>query len=246
MLATLDVDRHRHGDAGGNSLQPIIGGYSPANLVLAGADPNKVFRMQERYKKVNGVNDDGTKRKKAGTGTKIHTDADLHIDNNGNAFAVKDGKIIGNNAAYQLPTATIINPPSFDAFLEHQLNANARKFFDNLKARNKLVSLANKKGVDYSTAALQEKLYRLGYYNNSLSYDNIDGIYGKDTDDAYKKALADGYIFDKDSNELILANEAAIRKHKVDNNVKDRYVVVDKLNYLMKLMQDDKTLNNMK
>jgi len=63
MLATLDVDRHRHGDAGGNSLQPIIGGYSPANLVLAGADPNKVFRMQERYKKVNGVNDDGTKRK---------------------------------------------------------------------------------------------------------------------------------------------------------------------------------------
>jgi len=80
MLATLGVDRHRHTDAGGNSLQPIIGGYSPANLVLAGADPNKVFRMQERYKKVNGVNDDGTKRKKAKTGNKTTTNNDLSVD----------------------------------------------------------------------------------------------------------------------------------------------------------------------
>jgi len=62
------------------SAQPIIGGYSPANLVLAGADPNKVFRMQERYKKVNGVNDDGTKRKKAGTGNKTTTNNDLSVD----------------------------------------------------------------------------------------------------------------------------------------------------------------------
>ena len=45
------------------SAQKFLGGESPANLVLKGANPNAVFAIQEQYKKENGINDDGTKKK---------------------------------------------------------------------------------------------------------------------------------------------------------------------------------------
>lgn len=42
------------------SAQPIIGGVSPAKLVMGGANPNKVFKAQEDFKDRNKINDDGT------------------------------------------------------------------------------------------------------------------------------------------------------------------------------------------
>lgn len=48
------------------SAQPIIGGYSPAELILKGANPNKVFNAQEKYKDRFGLNDDGTKKRIGG------------------------------------------------------------------------------------------------------------------------------------------------------------------------------------
>lgn len=45
------------------SAQPIIDGASPAQLVMGGANPNKVFKAQEDFKDRNGINDDGTKAK---------------------------------------------------------------------------------------------------------------------------------------------------------------------------------------
>lgn len=45
------------------SAQPIINGVSPAQLVMDGANPNKVFKAQEDFKDRNGINDDGTKAK---------------------------------------------------------------------------------------------------------------------------------------------------------------------------------------
>ena len=45
------------------SAQPIINGVSPAQLVMGGANPNKVFKAQEDFKYRNGINDDGTKAK---------------------------------------------------------------------------------------------------------------------------------------------------------------------------------------
>lgn len=43
------------------SAQPIINGASPAQLVMGGANPNKVFKAQEDFKDRNGINDDGSK-----------------------------------------------------------------------------------------------------------------------------------------------------------------------------------------
>lgn len=45
------------------SAQPILNGASPAQLVMSGANPNKVFKAQEDFKDRNGINDDGTKAK---------------------------------------------------------------------------------------------------------------------------------------------------------------------------------------
>lgn len=42
------------------SAQPILNGTSPAQLVMGGANPNKVFKAQEDFKDRNKINDDGT------------------------------------------------------------------------------------------------------------------------------------------------------------------------------------------
>lgn len=46
------------------SAQPILNGNSPAELVQKGAKPSKVFNAQENFKDRNGLNDDGTKKKR--------------------------------------------------------------------------------------------------------------------------------------------------------------------------------------
>lgn len=43
------------------SAEPILDGVSPSQLVVRGVNPDKVFAAQERFKKVNGIKDDGTK-----------------------------------------------------------------------------------------------------------------------------------------------------------------------------------------
>lgn len=48
------------------SAQPILNGTSPAQLVMGGANPNKVFKAQEDFKDRNRINDDGTKYKEGG------------------------------------------------------------------------------------------------------------------------------------------------------------------------------------
>lgn len=46
------------------SAQPILNGNSPAELVQKGIEPSKVFNAQESFKDRNGLNDDGTKKKR--------------------------------------------------------------------------------------------------------------------------------------------------------------------------------------
>ena len=45
------------------SDENMLGGKSPADLVLEGANPNQVFAAQEQYKQIHGINDDGSKKK---------------------------------------------------------------------------------------------------------------------------------------------------------------------------------------
>ena len=48
------------------SSVPLLRGVSPAQLVMGGANPNKVFKAQEDFKDRNRINDDGTTYKKGG------------------------------------------------------------------------------------------------------------------------------------------------------------------------------------
>ena len=48
------------------SAQPILNGTSPAQLVMGGANPNKVFKAQEDFKDKNRINDDGSKYQNGG------------------------------------------------------------------------------------------------------------------------------------------------------------------------------------
>ena len=48
------------------SAQPFLNGKSPAQRVMSGENPNAVFNAQERFKKRNKINDDGTKKKRMG------------------------------------------------------------------------------------------------------------------------------------------------------------------------------------
>lgn len=48
------------------SAQPILNGASPAQLVMGGANPNKIFKAQEDFKDKNRINDDGTEYKEGG------------------------------------------------------------------------------------------------------------------------------------------------------------------------------------
>lgn len=89
------------------SAQKFLGGESPADLVLAGANPDRVFAAQERYKDEHKINDDGTKQKKRG-GKVINW--------------IKD-KIIGNKKNNSSP-------------VEGNDNSNATINFDNLKLTN--------------------------------------------------------------------------------------------------------------
>lgn len=44
------------------SAVPFLNGESPAEKVLGGENPNKVFNEQEQFKDVNNINDDGSKK----------------------------------------------------------------------------------------------------------------------------------------------------------------------------------------
>lgn len=57
------------------SAVPFLNGKSPAQKVMNGENPNNIFKQQEKFKDINNINDDGTKkefeRKKAYFGSSI-------------------------------------------------------------------------------------------------------------------------------------------------------------------------------
>ena len=61
------------------SAQPILNGASPAQLVMGGANPNKVFKAQEDFKDRNGINDDGTKAKYGNNSKRSRLYADYEL-----------------------------------------------------------------------------------------------------------------------------------------------------------------------
>lgn len=92
------------------SAQPILNGNSPAELVQKGAEPSKVFNAQESFKDRNGLNDDGTKKKRnmrAITGKKklggLSRKKDYGSDKKPYP-SVKSNDFAGGGRSYPIPT----------------------------------------------------------------------------------------------------------------------------------------------
>lgn len=83
------------------SSVPFLYGGSPANLVMSGADPNKVFDAQERFKDINKINDDGSMKQYKNGGLS-------RSKNYGSSKkpypSVKSENFAGRNRSYPIPT----------------------------------------------------------------------------------------------------------------------------------------------
>lgn len=87
------------------SAQPILNGASPAQLVMGGANPNKVFKAQEDFKDRNGINDDGTKAKYGKEKYVAKSDKSKRISNNELKEYIKSKGIYPENKKYNVITS---------------------------------------------------------------------------------------------------------------------------------------------
>lgn len=81
------------------SSVPFLRGVSPAELVLNGANANKVFAAQEKYKDNNRINDDGTKYKYGGINNKQYyaNNNSVSFRNNNKNNKTKNQKLYNKN-----------------------------------------------------------------------------------------------------------------------------------------------------
>lgn len=96
------------------SAQPILNGASPAQLVMGGANPNKVFKAQEDFKDRNGINDDGTKAKygKEKYVTKSDNTRVTPIMESPRNSGIKQGDFIYHPETYRIANNTLEKVPA--------------------------------------------------------------------------------------------------------------------------------------
>lgn len=87
----------------GNSLriysaQPILGGISPAEAIMRGYNKDRVFNAQQRFKKNNGIKDDGSQQRIGGLTSKDKGSSKHPY----HSVASKD--FAGGNRSYPIPT----------------------------------------------------------------------------------------------------------------------------------------------
>ena len=87
----------------GNSLriysaQPILGGISPAQAIMRGYNKDKVFNAQQRFKKNNGIKDDGSKQRNGGLTSKDRGSSKHPYP------SVSSKDFAGGNRSYPIPT----------------------------------------------------------------------------------------------------------------------------------------------
>lgn len=82
------------------SAQPILNGQSPAEKVLGGDNPNDVFNAQEEFKDRNKLNDDGSRKFRAGGLSR----AKDYGSSKKPYPKVKSGDFAGGGRSYPIPT----------------------------------------------------------------------------------------------------------------------------------------------
>lgn len=181
------------------SAQPILNGASPAQLVMGGANPNKVFKAQEDFKDRNGINDDGTKAKygKEKYVAKSDNTRVTPIMESPRNSGIKQGDFIYYPETYRITNNTLEKVPARKEVNMTPLEqVNKQDYINNTISReisntdsykpNDYLELqyaydiARKRGINSSTYSIRYdgKDYKILDYidNNFTDYQTIDKI----------------------------------------------------------------------
>ena len=166
------------------SAQPILNGASPAQLVMGGANPNKVFKAQEDFKDRNRINDDGTKYKEGGKIYQAPDEYKRQIAESGSIIIGGYPTIAGNRNYKFIKGLTKAS----------RIGRTATNFIN--LGRQKIYDLANKIDNTWINQCIKE-VYRttIGKHGNNLPR-TIDYI-NKNNINENKKAMG-GLSRDKD------------------------------------------------
>lgn len=166
------------------SAQPILNGASPAQLVMGGANPNKVFKAQEDFKDRNRINDDGTKYKEGGKIYQAPDEYKRQIAESGSIIIGGYPTIAGNRNYKFIKGLTKAS----------RIGRTATNFIN--LGRQKIYDLANKIDNTWINQGIKE-VYRttIGKYGSNLPR-TIDYI-NKNNINENKKAMG-GLSKDKD------------------------------------------------
>lgn len=166
------------------SAQPILNGASPAQLVMGGANPNKVFKAQEDFKNRNRINDDGTKYKEGGKIYQAPDEYKRQIAESGSIIISGYPTIAGNRNYKFIKGLTKAS----------RIGRTATNFIN--LGRQKIYDLANKIDNTWINQGIKE-VYRttIGKHGSNLSR-TIDYI-NKNNINENKKAMG-GLSRDKD------------------------------------------------
>lgn len=110
------------------SAQPILNGASPAQLVMGGANPNKVFKAQEDFKDRNGINDDGTKAKYGKEKYVVKSDNTrvTPIMESSRNSGIKQGDFIYHPETYRIANNTLEKVPARNVITSEKLVKSSR------------------------------------------------------------------------------------------------------------------------
>ena len=166
------------------SAQPILNGASPAQLVMGGANPNKIFKAQEDFKDRNRINDDGTKYKEGGKIYQIPDEYKRQIAESGSIIIGGYPTIAGNRNYKFIKGLTKAS----------RIGRTATNFIN--LGRQKIYDLANKIDNTWINQGIKE-VYRttIGKHGSNLPR-TIDYI-NKNNINENKKAMG-GLSRDKD------------------------------------------------
>lgn len=166
------------------SAQPILNGASPAQLVMGGANPNKVFKAQEDFKDRNRINDDGTKYKEGGKVYQVPDEYKRQITESGSIIISGYPTIAGNRNYKFIKGLTKAS----------RIGRTATNFIN--LGRQKIYDLANKIDNTWINQGIKE-VYRttIGKHGSNLPR-TIDYI-NKNNINENKKAMG-GLSRDKD------------------------------------------------
>lgn len=168
------------------SAQPILNGASPAQLVMGGANPNKVFKAQEDFKDRNRINDDGTKYKEGGKIYQVPDEYKRQIAESGSIIIGGYPTIAGNRNYKFIKGLTKVS----------RIGRTATNFIN--LGRQKIYDLANKIDNTWINQGIKE-VYRttIGKHGSNIPR-TVDYITNKlNINEDNKKAMG-GLSRDKD------------------------------------------------